>query len=64
VPWGFNSSPWPHRCHQFLRRRRRSRRVRAGVSLLSAEYRGIQCLKWSPFGARLDQILDQAAGNR
>ena len=54
-----------------LRRRNRthnllvkSRRLRPGVPLLSMDYRGLQCPKRSPFGARLDQILDQAAAVR
>ena len=42
----------------------KSRRLRPGVPLSSTEYRGQFGPKWSPFGARLDQILDQAAANR
>jgi hypothetical protein len=41
-----------------------SRRLRPGVPLLSTECRGLQCSKWSPFGARLDQILDQATAGQ
>ena len=41
-----------------------SRRLRPGVPLLSTECRGLRSSKWSPFGARLDQILDQAAAGR
>jgi hypothetical protein len=38
--------------------------LRPGVSLFSREYRGQFGPKWSPFGARLSQILSQAAASR
>jgi hypothetical protein len=42
----------------------KSRRLGPGAPLFSTEYRGQFGPKWSPFGARLNQILDQAAASR